>query len=74
MNPDLAAQWQAASITSCSATSEVFVRRSGIQMMEGGQILSESVLLSLLYGNFTLRKTGPFLFGRTLIARKSLVK
>lgn len=42
MNPNLAVQWQAASVTSCSAVSEVFEGRGGIVMMETGQISSES--------------------------------
>lgn len=41
MNPNLAVQWQAASVTSCSAISEVFEGKGRILTMETGQISSE---------------------------------
>lgn len=62
MNPNLAVQWQAASITSCSAVFEVFEGRSGILMMATGQIPSEMKCYLVPFLVFSLfEKLDPFL-------------
>lgn len=62
MNPNLAVQWQAASVTSCSAIPEVFEGRGGMLMTKTRQIPSELKCCWVLFLAISLfEKLDPFL-------------
>lgn len=61
MHPNLAVQWQAASLTSCSAVSEVFAGSSGILMMATGQIPPEPKWFFSSLSISLFEKLDPFL-------------